>query len=341
MPAASNKAASNPEGVTPYAARLPRPKKSGDTERDSEAVAEHKAFQKLVSILEKAQNSDDAASRGLVMHALNYVQGKIERDAAADDNQFDANVTCIGKLPPSWTAAWLMAMCPALTQDKLQLIAKNGADGLSHLYAYALQLPRGFAIPPQCKEKRVCYRVMSLVWERFGKRMSNEWMSTHIAKNGDVDWLKGGCYWFSFAEDGRAKTVHHVSGLSVDLAEHIFISKKFAITENWCDASASVRYDDGPQPVKYLCMDLFPKTAPFYQLVIKKNKHPAVDEMAKQAALTLQQELEKARAGELQVEEQLLTTPAKERKAQAVEKARVARTVASEEKQKKRRVCLA
>lgn len=111
--------------------------------------------------------------------------------------------------------------------------------------------------------------------------------------------------------------------------------------ENWCDCSATVRYEEGPQLVRYLCADFFDKDSPVHNNMVRKNKSPAVDKIVTEVSAALQVESEQAKAGRLTIDEKLFETPNKERKTEQTNKARAARTVASEEKKKRRRVSLA
>lgn len=341
MPTSTNNAARKAgNDLSSYSQRLPKPKRTGDPDADNEALLEHQAFQRLITLLENSRKGPASAnSDGIIIKTLGYVQARLSKSHVSDENQFDASVTTIAKLPNSWSAAWLMATCPAITPSMVQKIARADPDGLDRLIHFSHQLPKTFQLLPECTDKRVAFRLLQKLYTRHGARITHPWVAKCIGGDGVLNWKAGGSYSFDFDEAGRATAIKHINGASVPLAEHIFISRKFSLVENWSDLAATVRFDDGPQPVKYVCIEFFPPDSKLQQEVVRKNKDRVVEALAKGISDDFAAEVQRAKSGELNIDEGLLQTPNQERKRTACEKARLARAQ-SEEKKKQRRVQL-
>lgn len=200
------------EAECKYAERLPKPRETGDPERDAEAVLEHKSFVKLITLLEGVRKT--GTPEGLVLQTLGFVESRLDKVAVVDEHTFDLNVTCVGKLPSSWSAAWLLATVPSLTSAKVQAIARQDSEGVDRLFRFAHQLPKTFALSKECMDKRVAFRLLKKLWELHGKRMSGNWVAKHITAAGVADWKVGGCYSFVWGEGGRATEIKHISGES-------------------------------------------------------------------------------------------------------------------------------
>ncbi len=120
------------------------------------------------------------------------------------------------------------------------------------------------------------------------------------------------------------------------LPEHVFISSKFALVDNWSAEHAAVEL----APTKYNCKDLCPVDKRPTTLLFSSTKPLVLMDTAKLLAEGYRQEVEKGAVGELADKCSVIEAAQKQKRKHVAEKARTARTVASVEKKKARRVSL-
>lgn len=144
-----------------------------------------------------------------------------------------------------------------------------------------------------------------------------------------------GCFTFTFEGD-RATQIRHKSGLTKPLPEHVLITKRFALVDNWSDADASVQL----APVKYSCKELFEATEAPNSYLFTTTKPVLFFESARCIAAMYQREKHESKKGELQGKLSLLRECAGQKRKEHAAKARAARTVATQEKKKSRRIML-
>lgn len=129
--------------------------------------------------------------------------------------------------------------------------------------------------------------------------------------------------------------MHRVCGAKA-LPEHVFISSKFELVDNWSDADASVQL----ALVRYSCRELFESTEAPNTYLYSSNKPAAFFESARCIAAMYEAEKANSKKGELQGKLSLLQESKTTKRKEQAAKARVARTVATQEKKRARRITL-
>ena len=127
----------------------------------------------------------------------------------------------------------------------------------------------------------------------------------------------------------------HRSG-EVAIPAHVLITQKFEIVDHWSDSDAKVVL----MPSQFLCAAFFDKDRAPNTWLCKGPQAKLIEQSAKDVARVFDEELKQSRVGDLLDKREVLMSAKGHRRKAMAEKARDARTVATEGKKKARRVSL-
>lgn len=329
---ANNRAASPGTGadravqLTPFAKRLPKPLRSGNLQVDSTRLIEHEATQKVISLLQ-AHPSQSLLS-------LASLQTNLRCQASSDD-YWGSDVKNLMKLPSHWMSQWLVdASKGDLVQKDMEKIVEVDPQAPATMFHFATQTKPGHKLPDLCLEKQVCCRVFFQRARLLSHRLTG-WKAKALNKDGSLNWGAGGCFTLEF-DEGRAVAIHHVSGDSATIPNHVHITKDFSLVDNWSDSCAAVKL----HPSVYLCKDLFDAKAGPHKHELSGMQAPELNQLAEVVHAELAEARTKVVADTLDENPEFLKEASKKRHSSATAKAREARKVATQKKLKARTVDL-
>lgn len=138
--------------LVPLAKRVPKPRKTGDTDLDSTKELQFFGFQKIITHLTHRPD--------LILEALGWIETKIGTDMSKEpdaDECFAKTVVTFGRLPSDWVAAWCQKQAGgALTDEMLVKMLKVEPQSIERLQTFALQCPKTLCLPEEAKLKKVC-----------------------------------------------------------------------------------------------------------------------------------------------------------------------------------------
>lgn len=313
--------------LTPFAKRLPKPQRTGSLQSDCTKSIEHAAIQKIISLLQ------DHPSHALM--TLASLQSNLATNDSTTDDCWGSNVKALGKLPVHWVSQWLVdASQGELRQCDMEKMVEHDSQAAFTLFHFATQTKPGHKLPVECLDKKVCSKVFFERAKVLGKRLVS-WKEKALTHDGSIKWGDGGCYKLTF-EDGKAKTITHVSGDSAKIPSHVTITKDFILMNNFSDSTACLEL----APATYTCKDFFlPEQGP--------NKHelshmqaPELKSLAEVVKGGLQETSKKLTADTIDEDPKFLQEASKKRQLSAVAKAREARAAHANKKKKMRQVDL-
>lgn len=178
--------------LTPYAQRFPIPKRTGDVQKDGKSELDYIACQKVVSLLQ--------ARPSLAFETLGALESKQHVDPTVEQDIFPKEVVTFGHIKSDWWASWLQRhTANALHDDMLRRIVQHDASSVERLRYFCTQVPRTVVLPPGCKVRKVCARVLDERARDVGTRLNNDWLTEHTKPNGAVCWGLGAgllCWFF-------------------------------------------------------------------------------------------------------------------------------------------------
>ena len=280
--ASPTKSSSSCDGqpVSPLASRVPKVRLSGDLAVDTRRSIERDAFVRIVDKLTKYPQ--------YIMHLHGIM---LSQDLSTDSSShvpplskldWTGNYPCLGKIPKSWVAQYLMhralQLGTELTQQRINSMEEDSVDNLRVLFSFETQTTLAMSFPSTCHDKYIATRTFSERAAQVCNRLSPFLAKGGITKSGALDFSRGGCYSLHF-EGERCKYVEHITGIAADVPPHVLITNSFSLMDNHSDQLARVELN----PCKYYLMDFF-KGADFLQQVIKDKKGDTLKKLAKSIA---------------------------------------------------------
>jgi hypothetical protein len=262
------------------AARVPKVRLTGDLAVDTRRSIERDAFVRIVDKLTKYPQ--------YIMHLHGIM---LSQDLTTDSPSqvaplgkldWSGNYSCLGKIPKTWVAQYLMHRAThlgvQLTQQQINAMEEDSVDNLRMLFSFETQTTPAMAFPSACHDKYIATKTFSERAAQVGDRLSSFLVSGGIKSSGALDFSHGGCYSLEF-DAGRCTHVLHITGAKVEAPAHVFITSSFSLVDNHSDQLARVELS----PSKYYLMDFF-KGAEFLQRVIKDKKGETLKKLAKAIA---------------------------------------------------------
>lgn len=173
--------------LTAYAKKLPKTRAVGSANDSRSAEVSHKAFQKVISVLQKKPD--------WVLDILGELELRLESKASVVDDvvRFDEPVSTLGKLPTQWWAGWLQTLSGyKLNDDMLAKLLVQDSGCVDKLVRFATQLPSGVILPQSLSICKLAARAFDERSRALGSPFSSVWVADHIKSDGAISWGKGG-----------------------------------------------------------------------------------------------------------------------------------------------------
>lgn len=128
--------------------------------------------------------------------------------------------------------------------------------------------------------------------------------------------------------------VIHRSGANVLMPQHVLVTREFSLLDNWSDFDAVVSLS----PAKYTLHALFPADSLPNSAFFKTTAPPALYNKAQDIANAFYEQVQRNAIGELQGNHAVVEGAKAQRRKDTAAKARVARSKASAERRKMRKI---
>lgn len=175
--------------LVPLARRVPKPRRTGDLDKDNSAELQYVGFQKLITLLTRRPD--------LILETLGRIECKINNAATADTGSgsdfFGKEVVSISRVPADWMASWCQQQAGAALDDGTMIkMLKAEPQTVERLATFSLQLPRSLALPQEARAKKVLARLLDERSKTLGCRLNRAWVK-NVKGDGRIDWATGGC----------------------------------------------------------------------------------------------------------------------------------------------------
>ena len=244
LSAASPSAASSSQGVLQRPSSqehitLPKPKKTGRSQVDEDALAEHPYFEEMVNVLHRKRHH--------VMPIYLKLRERVEREEESEairstgGEAFDRPMGTLRQLDEEWLVSWLVHRS-RFTSTQILNAKKVDPDAPYQMAAFELQMPFGFRLPDCLRVKEVCWRAFDKRGDICGCRLANVNKDDFFLADGQLNW-RHGCYLVERV-DGVIKQAKHVS----DPTPMVFTDSygpDYKLDLNWLDCEAQLKKPRG------------------------------------------------------------------------------------------------
>lgn len=231
-----------------FSERLPQCPKAASKFDEEENKLRRKHFMKVIDTCWRHPD--------ILMQAANWVEEKASEMAERGNDQLFVSISTLRALDEQWCAR-LLVKRTALKLKTLETACEQDSDSWRQLFMYGMVASGSLKIPKDGKDKLVCAKWIDQRVAACGGRWGRLENAKLLTATGVIDWSKWGVYSLQWDTTGRCtKIVHRPSGAEYDCAEHVVITKKFRIEENWSDFAARIVC----KPTEYnIADDFFPK----------------------------------------------------------------------------------
>jgi hypothetical protein len=221
--------------LSPYARRLPKPKKTGDGTLDEQQRLQHVALQKTITLL---QQHGDA-----VFPILASLVGIVNRKSSNSTDQLFPSTYCKCRyLPKYWLATWLCQATP-LKISTLKAVGRVDKNGIRSIFEFLTQLDGNDSIPPAMLDKVVCAKALAARM-RAVIPDADAWVAESVPKSGKIDWGSCGVYIFELPKGGPPKVTHRRSGDTSSIPCHVSLDGSWLLRDNIHDMLTCFVKDD-------------------------------------------------------------------------------------------------
>jgi hypothetical protein len=275
-----------------WASKLPAPARTGNEYHDDDMKMKRDAFVKIIDKLWR--------NPGIVMQAANWIENRAKSQACRDTARFFESIGQLRNLDETWACSYLSGKCN-FSISVLEQATAADPDAWRQLLQYGLVAGPSLKLPKECREKEVMHMTLTRRMEACGNRLL-PFNEANLLGDHGIDWGKNGVYEVIFDEStARATSIlHRPTGDHGKVPEHVVISTKFELDQNWSDYHATV----GLKPTSYVIADdFFKDRCGPHQIKLMTGTCKEFDDMAASVKQTMLKE-EQAR-------EKMTHTPSK------------------------------
>lgn len=296
-----------------YALRYPAVKQQKDTDSKRQATLARDSAVKVIDFMLKnpARNSE----------IWNFVEQLMKQDEAADPSEcWSSQYRRIWRIPTEWWAQWLGNHggddLPATTVQKVYSKDERAVKAIA---LFVCCLSSNTKLPEVLLRKQLASRVFAKLatkhkrWEIVGKAVN--------VTTGVINWEKLSPYKVVWGEDNCADAVEHINGSKVEIARGLRFSKDFKIRDPASDRDCAAV---GAGDTKMVLCKFFP-AGQGPHLCMEPEDGSSLLAMGEAEDKEHNEELQRARAGQLENVVECTATPEKAQvKRAGLEKARAA-----------------
>ena len=191
------------QGLTPFAKRCPKVKKTGDPKKDSIALLQRDSFMQIISIIQA-----DMSLAPLFLKALEDDTYKPDSKDDKEDNMWPSTYHQLWRLPKYWKGDLLVKACgtDALTHANIEAMNTMDPDAVDSAFYMMTQTTATTPLPRACLDKEICTNFFMARVKEVGSRIE-DWATRSIQPNGTIDWKEGMAFELDF--EGEKCTVTH------------------------------------------------------------------------------------------------------------------------------------
>lgn len=235
--------------IVGFASRVPQVLKTGDTFVDDERRMCRGGLVRVISQLWRNPE--------VVMQCTNWVDNRVASLKSRGTGVDFETLTTLGKLDESWLATFFQVHF-GISHNLMESASGADRESMTQLLTFATAASPNLKLGERCKNKRVLELALLERMRALGPRLKplSEKGASICRKDGShiIDWGSHGVYAIEFDKAGFAAAfLHRPTGDKVKTAEHVRVSRKFMLEQNWCEHSAAVVL----KPVKLVLADLF------------------------------------------------------------------------------------
>lgn len=308
-------------GISPWAKKIPKVKKTGDVDKDLQLNIERDSLIYIMDTL--------AANPSLVMPTKGFMERELKKQAGAEKTKqgnyiggapFPADYKYLAKIPRYWYTSWMVENSDGeITKDMASNLELADSAVLRRAFDFFTCTHSGHAWPQLALDRSVMSKMFAARSEECGPRLKG-WWARAVRRDSTVDWSKGGAYTLLFDQaTGRASRVKHVSGSTVDIPARINITADFSLVNGWSDSDAAAQL---PPHEHYKLINFFTdETTPPLSIIMNK-KAERLQTLAKECLDELDGQLRAVAEKVIRPGEQVLKVAHDQRRHSALAKAR-------------------
>lgn len=154
-----------------------------------------------------------------------FSRGAAAKKKAMESPTWNITYCFFEKLPHYWRAEFLVAELESkgLTEERVLAIEQRNSKNIDYLFDFFLAVHGRTSMPREMLNKEVCTIVCRRRMEQVGRATAG-WLEAYIDNEGDIDWVRGGCYSFVRREvkneEGNSKEVYIVHRGTGDSVEY-------------------------------------------------------------------------------------------------------------------------
>lgn len=215
----------------PLLAKMPKYKATGDAFVDLDNEEEIQMYKDIIGDLWR----DATHIRRMHQHLKRL---KEPVSAVVEHKCFQASVTSLGKVPPTWVAQWCSGKHPAFTIDRFDKANAKDDTIVNQLLLFVLRWPPTMPLGKEFQTMAHLGILCNQRLEQVGRARLNR-AAQCLAADGTYDKAKGGVYELVFGDNNIATQVRHVFGDAAPVPQHEPISREFMLM-NWHSDEACV-----------------------------------------------------------------------------------------------------
>jgi hypothetical protein len=240
-------------------AALKRGKSSAKLAPDSTEAAQRELLEQIVNELTEEPSH--------ILPCFTFLQ-KRKRSCQGDEDDILSSAPkwdcpSMSKLPDHFKIEFICSRSHITSAHCMELL-KNDSLALDYLIHFAVQIPCRVKFPKVCQYQEVVDRFLKQRYLDAGERLEDLRPDNGI-KNGSINWLEIGCYILQWNEQGILCGLKHASGDTIQVDTENHLTKKYMLTDNFCDWSAAL-VKQGMPPVKLAGFFERSRTGPFKML---------------------------------------------------------------------------
>ena len=236
-----------------FAATIPSVRKSGDDFRDDDLNLKRESFIRLM----------DCAWRNpeVILQTESWMVRRVECMRVRVDPGFFEKVTTLGALDEPWVCSYICQKLGIKLQF-LERVCDEDPEVWLHMLEFLLVAAMSLKLADSNREKRVMSVTLDTRAAAAGDRTfkDNSEQAMVIAGKNMFNWALFGVYMIKWGEHKAESIVHRPTSTEVKIPDHVVITKKFELSSNWSDFSATIAL----KPTVYnIASDFFsPSTGP-------------------------------------------------------------------------------
>lgn len=225
------------KALSPFASKVPVPKRTGDVRADELASRQRDSLVWVVDRLMKNPHE--------IMPVQSYMlTANLSLDVrATGQNDWTGEYNQLHQFPKAFMTRFLLKRAsdlqvPVVTRDLLASLEKREASNIPTLFSFDLQLPLSISVPADMNDEEVAMRTLVARSVAMGNRLKSFSTNGGFDTPGKLNFAKAGCFHWKYAEN-KIVEVMHISGQSAQVPSKAVVDSDFSLINNEHDWKAA------------------------------------------------------------------------------------------------------